>query len=152
MEAHYQCTSQANSAADLQQAASAMLRESRGCGSALTKRIAAAGSHGKWCSNVARDISRALNFPLVLCLHVSIVDRSLLFWVNNHKMLCIWCRHTMSHHEHPEHHDLELNSKDEKCYPTMTKLWRPFCWTPALQVQSLLGGSGDLVTGYFRDL
>ena len=55
----------ASSAADLQEAASAMLRENGGVGSALTHRIARAGTSGRHRQNIARDINRALNLPVV---------------------------------------------------------------------------------------
>ena len=46
-----------------------MVAESRGAASALTKKIAASGCHGKWRSNVSRDIGRALRFPLETFQH-----------------------------------------------------------------------------------
>ena len=63
--AHGPCT-QASSAADLQRAAAAMIAESGGRASALTHRIASAGSCGRHRQNIARDISRALSLPLAL--------------------------------------------------------------------------------------
>ena len=41
-----------------------MVQESHGHASALTKRIAAAGTHGRHRQNVARDIQRALDLPI----------------------------------------------------------------------------------------
>ena len=59
---------QATSAAELQQAAMAMIQESAGHASTLNYRIASAGSCGRHRQNVARDISRAINLPLDTCL------------------------------------------------------------------------------------
>ena len=57
-------TPEASSAADLQRAAASMIAESGGRASALTHRIAGAGSGGRHRQNIARDISRALRLPL----------------------------------------------------------------------------------------
>ena len=56
---------QAASAVELQQSAAAMIEESGGSASALTQRIASAGSRGRYPNNVPRDINRALQLPVV---------------------------------------------------------------------------------------
>ena len=55
---------EASCAADLQRAAAAMIQESGGRASALTHKLAAAGSRGRYPNNIPRDISRALQLPL----------------------------------------------------------------------------------------
>ena len=58
---------EATSAAELQAAAHAMLRESRGECSSATKLFAKAGNYGKFKGNVERDIMRGLKLPLESC-------------------------------------------------------------------------------------
>ena len=55
------------SARGLQLAAAAMVRESRGACSNLTRKIARAGTHGKHGQNIERDITRALGLVLHAC-------------------------------------------------------------------------------------
>ena len=55
------------SARGLQLAAAAMVRESRGACSNLTRKIARAGTHGKHGQNIERDITRALGLVLDAC-------------------------------------------------------------------------------------
>ena len=60
----------ASTAAELQQAAAAMIKETGGVASALTHRIAKAGCCGRYPNNVPRDIGRALELPLASLLAV----------------------------------------------------------------------------------
>ena len=48
----------------MQQAAAAMVTESAGHASYLTRKIARAGSSGRHPQNVQRDVNRALELPL----------------------------------------------------------------------------------------
>ena len=48
----------------MQQAAAAMLAESGGHASYVTRKIAAAGCWGRHAQNVQRDVNRALDLPL----------------------------------------------------------------------------------------
>ena len=59
----------ASSAAGLQEAAMAMIREAQGQASALTHRIAKAGNYGRHRQNCQRDIARALSLPVAARLH-----------------------------------------------------------------------------------
>ena len=61
-----------------------MLAESGGRASPLTKRIAAAGSYGRWRSNIPRDINRALQLPLDTW-HGFIVSALFYRWGNSPK-------------------------------------------------------------------
>ena len=56
--------SEATSVAELQKAAAAMVKESRGNCSSATKMMAKAGTSGKHPSNIERDIMRHLGLPL----------------------------------------------------------------------------------------
>ena len=55
------------SARGLQQSAAAMVRESKGACSNLTRKIARAGTDGKHGQNIERDITRALGLVLDAC-------------------------------------------------------------------------------------
>ena len=55
---------EATSAAQLQQAALAMVRESRGRCSQATINFAKAGSWGKYPGNIERDLMRSLQLPI----------------------------------------------------------------------------------------
>ena len=61
----------ATSAAHLQAAAAAMLKEARGHASEITRKIARAGASGKYPNNIERDICRALKLPLESSLNNS---------------------------------------------------------------------------------
>ena len=53
----------ASTASAMQQAAAAMLAESEGHASYLTRKIARAGMWGRHPQNVQRDVNRALDLP-----------------------------------------------------------------------------------------
>ena len=57
------CT-EATSAVQLQQAALAMVQESRGHCSPATKLFAKAGSYGRYPGNIERDLMRPLQLPI----------------------------------------------------------------------------------------
>ena len=60
-------SNEASTAVEIQQSAAAMVKESGGAASALTRRIASAGKGGRYRGNISRDIRRALQLPLVAC-------------------------------------------------------------------------------------
>lgn len=63
----------ATSCADIQQSAMAMVRESNGNCSAVTKAISRIGCSGKFPGNCERDLFRVLSLPVEIRLYVSLV-------------------------------------------------------------------------------